>query len=71
MSKERMMILDMLESGKITPKEAHVLFQALGEEWHAELPAVSVAREHEVGSRRRCSVERPRVVREQHDGRPA
>jgi hypothetical protein len=41
MSKERMMILDMLESGKITPKEAQVLFQALGEEWHGDGDATS------------------------------
>jgi hypothetical protein len=32
MSIERMMILEMLESGKITPADAQVLFQALGEE---------------------------------------
>ena len=37
MSKERMMILEMLESGKITPAEAQVLFNALGEEEHGDL----------------------------------
>ena len=32
MSKERLMILEMLESGKITPADAQMLFRALGEE---------------------------------------
>ena len=39
MSKERMMILEMLESGKITLEDAQVLFQALGEEERGDVDA--------------------------------
>ncbi len=41
MSKERMLILEMLESGKITPADAQVLLRALGEQDFADVDDTS------------------------------
>ena len=58
MSKERMMILEMVESGKITPADAQVLFRALGEDEPGDqLPA---QRDSERGTR-------PGPVQDRHD----